>query len=258
MSAVSDDGGSDDGSENTLLLDTTPLLEPPTTSATQRILPKDLPALHAVRLLATIHVRAARICVHTRRVISCVREQGTSRVLCQIAVYHTVPNWHYGGSAWGATWVPFFFLLSGFGPAHSRLLDEALDEADASSPPPLCMSLATLLRRLAAVYPTHALGVLTSACVGLARAEPLRIRELAVELLLLHAWLPAQWTLFHCSDDGCSDFRAVAYNVCVRARVGFVCGVTCTCLPARWRGAKHATEQPQRTPRLLAPAPCWR
>lgn len=230
MSAVSDDGGSDDGSENTLLLDTTPLLEPPTTSATQRILPKDLPALHAVRLLATIH----------------------------IAVYHTVPNWHYGGSAWGATWVPFFFLLSGFGPAHSRLLDEALDEADASSPPPLCMSLATLLRRLAAVYPTHALGVLTSACVGLARAEPLRIRELAVELLLLHAWLPAQWTLFHCSDDGCSDFRAVAYNVCVRARVGFVCGVTCTCLPARWRGAKHATEQPQRTPRLLAPAPCWR
>ena len=141
--------------------------------------PSELPALHTVRLIGALH----------------------------ICVYHTAPGSPLGpGAAWGASWVPFYFLLSGFGPAHSRLLQN-------STVNPLCPSISVLLRRLAAVYPMHVLGVLLSASVAIARGESIRLGTLTLELLLLHAWMPASWTLGYCADAACTRWVSLAYNM---------------------------------------------
>lgn len=149
-----------------------------------RALPKDLPALHTIRLIGAIH----------------------------IAIYHTAPGPPYGpGAAWGASWVPFYFLLSGFGPAHSRLLQELHVEQPQKLP--LQPSRLTLWRRLAAVYPTHVLGVLLSLGAAMASHKPPRFGELSLELVLLHAWVPASWSLGYCVDEACTDYVSIAYNM---------------------------------------------
>lgn len=151
----------------------------PPATPTARALPRDYLALHTVRLIGALH----------------------------IAVYHTAPSAPLGpGAAWGASWVAFYFLLSGLGPAHSRLLQN-------QPLPPLQPSAVVLCKRLAAIYPTHVLGVLASAGVALVRNEPLRVGTLLLELLLIHAWLPAKWTLGYCADASCSNYVALAYNM---------------------------------------------
>ena len=159
---------SDDEEDAPLLSTDTPPPSPPPRPR----LPKELSAIHTIRLMGALH----------------------------IAVYHTAPGPSHGpGAAWGASWVPFFFLLSGLGPAHSRLLQPELQL------PPLCPSGGTLMRRLAAVYPTHALGVLAGAALSYAQTRSVRLGQLALELSLLHAWLPARIALGYCTDDSCSQ-----------------------------------------------------
>lgn len=60
----------------------------------------------------------------------------------------------------GGSWVAFFFILSGFGPAHSRLC-AGEPEAPGSLLSRLLPRRATLSRRLASVYPTYLFALLT-------------------------------------------------------------------------------------------------
>lgn len=91
-----------------------------------RRIPREIPALDGFRLFAAIHI----VGVHFGP-----------------GGYLTTNSWR----VWGHCWVPFFFLLSGFGVAHSAASrgSQAPDNAE------LLPRRATLLRRLLKVYPTY-------------------------------------------------------------------------------------------------------
>lgn len=110
--------------------------------------------------------------------------------------------YHFLAAAWGQTWVPFFFLVSGFGATHSHLQRHGFDGAEAS-----CSALlprpSTLVRRLAGVYPTFAFSILLS-FVAEATVSPQSYRDavrpsvLVAQLLLVETWIPrALWYPTH-------------------------------------------------------------
>lgn len=141
-------------------VETTPMLPP------RRSLPKDISSLHAVRLLGCVHI----ILSHT--------------------LAHEAPH---AFLHWGETWVSFFFLLSGFGPAYVRM--HACPAGAEEDHLPLLAQWRTVLRRLAAVYPVYLVALL--ACVAVSfwarseRVPSVLIREhpqqLVYELFMLQA-----------------------------------------------------------------------
>ena len=161
-----------------------------------RTLPKDLSALHFVRLFASIHI----FFVHTL----------------------TPPEFSAtSGGQWGRSWVPFFFMLSGLGVAHSRLLELSNPKDDATArpsgtnkpepPTPLLPTASTLLRRAASVYPTHVLGVLLDVFNHVHRGESIHFGTLIAELLLVFAWLPT--FVFIGDQPPGHEFIVYAYNL---------------------------------------------
>lgn len=93
--------------------------------------------------------------------------------------------------------VPFFFMLSGLGVAHSRLLaQQAANDRKTEAAAPQRLNLlptaTTLLRRAASVYPTHVLGVLSCFAIDVGyRGDMPKWATLCAELLLCFAWVPA-------------------------------------------------------------------
>ena len=137
-----------------------------------RELPRDVSSIHIVRLLAAIH-----ICyTHT---------------LC--------PKYDPGAAHYAGSWLTFFFALSGFGPAYSKLLTWRRAGGTIGLVQPsqrLSDVPRTLLRRWISVYPTYLLALLMSV-VAAAKVDaapwqkPQLWPGLATDALLLQAYFPA-------------------------------------------------------------------
>ena len=95
---------------------------------------------------------------------------------------------------WGYTWVPFFFMLSGYVLAHSRLASR--DPAKVEPP------LTYLAKRLATVYPAYAVGLFLALGVRVARGVELpETKWMLYQAFLLQAFDPRateQVFQFHC------------------------------------------------------------
>eukprot|EP00404_Azadinium_spinosum_P042374 CAMPEP_0180831820 /NCGR_PEP_ID=MMETSP1038_2-20121128/76526_1 /TAXON_ID=632150 /ORGANISM="Azadinium spinosum, Strain 3D9" /LENGTH=125 /DNA_ID=CAMNT_0022875011 /DNA_START=24 /DNA_END=398 /DNA_ORIENTATION=+ len=97
------------------------------------------------------------------------------------------------GDAWGASWVPFFFTLSGFVITYSQLNRQDPEEMDAVVP--------FLQRRFAAIYPLYALSLAWGLMLAMTRAESVGASmwtTLPVNMLLLQAW---SWDM-DCPKEG--------------------------------------------------------
>lgn len=117
-----------------------------------RPLPREIPSLNAARFFVQLHIVA----------------------------------FHYADSTWGQTWVPFFCIVSGFGPAYSHLLKRS------TTPPATFLPIpATLARRLASVYPTYVVGILIAVAYDmLSNDAPFRPLYFATQMLLVNTWIP--------------------------------------------------------------------
>ena len=103
-----------------------------------------------------------------------------------------VVAFHYAPLPGGDTMVPFFFMLSGFGPVYAALRRGGMDgdEVKLSEYSSAIPRAFTLARRLASVYPTHAFSLLLSVVAGL----PLPLSagvSLTLQFLLLDNWIPS-------------------------------------------------------------------
>ena len=108
----------------------------------------------------------------------------------------------YVFTTWGQSWVCFFFLLSGFGPAYSRLsrrpqngtLQQPGGSDEGSTLRSLLPTPNTLLKRLIAVYPAYVLSLVLALLVRALEpkaAQPLLNGGLlAFEFLLVQDWIP--------------------------------------------------------------------
>jgi peptidoglycan/LPS O-acetylase OafA/YrhL len=95
---------------------------------------------------------------------------------------------------WGFTWVPWFFMLSGYVLAHARLA--AADPAATDHP------IRHLAKRLAGIYPAYAVGLVVSLVARFARnaAQP-NFGVLMLQTILLQTWSPTtaeQGLQMHC------------------------------------------------------------
>ena len=95
-----------------------------------RVLQRDAPALNFCRLFGAIHITT---------------------------LFHYITSSSSSFSGWGSTWVCFFFMVSGFGPAHSRLMRAPV--AWKNDVGPLRPQGRTLARRLLNVYAPYALAL---------------------------------------------------------------------------------------------------
>ena len=84
--------------------------------------------------------------------------------------------------AWGFTWVPWFFMLSGFVLGNGHLCRPNKDSI-----------LGYVERRLVAVYPLYATTLLPAFAINKALGVPLDSVILAAQTFLLQAWNP-EWT----------------------------------------------------------------
>jgi len=89
--------------------------------------------------------------------------------------------------SWGYTWVPWFFMLSGYVNTHARLHSSRPDNVD----PPLMFAW----KRLAPIYPAYAVTLLVALIVRCAKAAALGARLpdwwiLSSQGLLMQAWVP--------------------------------------------------------------------
>ena len=99
--------------------------------------------------------------------------------------------------SWGGTWVPWFFMLSGFVLSHGRLQSLAPDRSE-----PV---LNFLRKRTAGLYPLYASVLLLSMLIGLANgtlayAQPVWWIQMS-QAVLVQAWTPwtlNTWVMFHC------------------------------------------------------------
>ena len=133
----------------------------------ERELPRDAAALNVFRLVGAIHITA----------------------------FHQITRDSCTVCHWGAAWVSFFFMLSGFGSTHSRLSKTPISELSAG---PLLPRAATLFRRWVGVWPAYAVAFGGLLCFYL-RAEvqrapspvpPLSGPLLTIELSMVQEWLP--------------------------------------------------------------------
>ena len=98
---------------------------------------------------------------------------------------------------WGGTWVPWFFMLSGFVLSHGRLQSLAPDRSE-----PV---LAFLRKRTAGLYPLYASVLLLTMLIGLAKgtlaySQPVWWIAMS-QAVLVQAWTPwtlNTWVMFHC------------------------------------------------------------
>jgi peptidoglycan/LPS O-acetylase OafA/YrhL len=154
-----------------------------------RLLPRDAPSLNFVRLVAAVHIVAFHFVT-----------AAPAKFIAQ----------------WGQAWVPFFFMMSGFGPAHSRLMRTPVGSA-ASVGIDVLPSASTLTRRLLAVWPLYALALLFTVVLTLSQHPPWVDRPplaldgplLTLEFLMLHDWLPTavRNRMLGTKVTGTSDYR---------------------------------------------------
>lgn len=163
--------------DSSLALESTPLRTPD-----PRPIPREAPALNAIRFFAAVHIVIFHNC----------EDDGTQR-------------WIFFD--WGRCWVSFFLLLSGFGPAHSRLsrqrgfssaTENLLPGASLQTRCCTRMSLLlptgkTLFRRLLSVYPIYLVGMgWVLACrMGMQDWPFPNAVNFLLELFLVADWIPA-------------------------------------------------------------------
>jgi peptidoglycan/LPS O-acetylase OafA/YrhL len=144
--------------------------------APPRQLPKVLPLLDVPRLIGSLH----------------------------IVFFHFLSRPDEGlgpGAPWGTSWVTFFFALSGFGAAHSKLSASGVRSCTSG---PWWPASRTMRRRLVSVYPTYIFAFLLAMLQTylprpLGRAvivTPFRILSHWVELLMMQTWFPSSWFTF--------------------------------------------------------------
>jgi len=95
---------------------------------------------------------------------------------------------------WGFTWVPWFFMLSGYILAYARLSQPKRDGKSGPSGGSHLSPLAFCHRRLASVYPLYLLGVCISLLTLADRGKLFTVRPSALlsQVFLLQAWLPSE------------------------------------------------------------------
>jgi peptidoglycan/LPS O-acetylase OafA/YrhL len=87
---------------------------------------------------------------------------------------------------WGYTWVPWFFLLSGYVLTHARLNSSDATKVDAP--------FQHVGKRLATLFPMYVLGVILSMIIRIVKNMPFpRIDVLVGQSFLLQSWVPV-WT----------------------------------------------------------------
>ena len=150
----------------------TPLAASSSSEEERRKLPRDAPALNAFRLFAALHI----VAFHQN-------------------AFGGPPHAFDGPSTgnsfaqWGPAWLPFFFMLSGFGPVHSRLCKAPVSRDDAVRCKDVLPSPQTLLRRLVSVWPTYAFALIIGFISINNPSLPERNWALfMLELLLVHHW----------------------------------------------------------------------
>lgn len=86
--------------------------------------------------------------------------------------------------SWGFTWVPWFFMLSGFVLTHARLVSK---DPEATEP-----TLTYLWKRTSGVYPMYAWGMLLAAVdkVRIGRENFPAPWKLGLQCVMAHAWIP--------------------------------------------------------------------
>lgn len=105
--------------------------------------------LDGVLVPATASAAAASATPATKALSGNLASIDTVRLIAAVhIVYAHVMNAD-SFTKWGVSWVTFFFMLSGFGATHSKLSQGTVGAAGLLPQP------RTLLRRLAAVYPTY-------------------------------------------------------------------------------------------------------
>ena len=105
------------------------------------------------------------------------------------------------GAAWGTSWVSFFFALSGFGAAHSKLSSSGVRACSTGRWLP---EARTLMRRLLSVYPTYVFAFMLALLQAylpqpLGRGlelRPFNVVAQIIELLMLQTWFPSHWFTF--------------------------------------------------------------
>ena len=99
---------------------------------------------------------------------------------------HTSPHCVHGDNylfGWGFTWVPWFFMLSGFVRTHARLNAAEITHLE----PPLTFAH----RCLGKLYPMYALGLVVATAVTVSRGRPLPYwYESAAQYALVQSWVP--------------------------------------------------------------------
>ena len=114
-----------------------------------------------------------------------------------IMYYHLdiiyLPSASVSPACWGSTWVQFFFIVSGFGPVHSRLgTGKALQSHQSWYDVAAIMpSPRVLLRRLISVYPTVLVGLAAAVVVvSYEYGKPFQSRKFWPEATLTISYLP--------------------------------------------------------------------
>ena len=83
--------------------------------------------------------------------------------------------------SWGYTWVPWFFMLSGYVLTHARLNSRKPDRVD--------LPLVSLWKRTSSIYPMYAVGVVLDMMAFIAKGQPLPdFSVLIAQSFLLQAW----------------------------------------------------------------------
>ena len=150
-------------------------------AGTPRKLAKDVPAIHVLRLLGAVHV----VLFHC----AAVPEGWPSTAFSTFVT-------------WGSSWVPFFFVLSGFGAAYSQVGKVGLQAA--SSTGPLFPDWRTLMRRALAVWPMVLFAIAVTlpvktlpGAINFGFTEPLSAvhmaRQVFIESFMLQAWFPTDF-----------------------------------------------------------------
>ena len=95
---------------------------------------------------------------------------------------------------WGFTWVPWFFMLSGYILAYARLSQPKTDGKSVPLGGSHLSAVAFCHRRLASVYPLYLLGVCISLLVLADKGKLFTVRPSALlsQLFLMQAWLPSE------------------------------------------------------------------
>lgn len=140
-------------------------------AAPEESIPKDIVSLNYLRMVAAIH----------------------------IVFFHFWAGSPMGpGAGWGCSWVSCFFLLSGFGPTHSKLSGRArtVRQLFATEGLSVMPQRRVLWRRLVSIWPTFAVSVLLTVMIQcVCFGSSVRVAQMVVELLLLETWMPASWFL---------------------------------------------------------------